>query len=158
MDKMLYYHPEEGNTHIQFAVRNSNGRHIKVEFDPSRASESQHKLAIRKIAKDLHWNTDKYALLEPIPDSIVRLATSYFKQYPNAKQFKIAGLEQLAFTREDLGIGTDKGPVSLLTWLINTGKIETDLGDTIYRAPFIYTDGVAVPQVTETELASASKQ
>lgn len=158
MDKMLYYHPEEGNTHIQFAVRNSNGRHIKVEFDPSRASESQHKLAIRKIAKDLHWNTDKYALLEPIPNSIVRLATSYFKQYPNAKQFKIAGLEQLAFTREDLGIGTDKGPVSLLTWLINTGKIETDLGDTIYRAPFIYTDGVAVPQVTETELASASKQ
>lgn len=158
MDKMLYYHPEEGNTHIQFAVRNSNGRHIKVEFDPSRASESQHKLAIRKIAKDLHWNTDKHALLEPIPNSIVRLATSYFKQYPNAKQFKIAGLEQLAFTREDLGIGTDKGPVSLLTWLINTGKIETDLGDTIYRAPFIYTDGVAVPQVTETELASASKQ
>lgn len=158
MDKMLYYHPEEGNTHIQFAVRNSNGRHIKVEFDPSRASESQHKLAIRKIAKDLHWNTDKYALLEPIPDSIVRLATSYFKQYPNAKQFKIAGLEQLAFTREDLGIGTNEGPVSLLTWLINTGKIETDLGDTIYRAPFIYTDGVAVPQVTETELASASKQ
>ena len=158
MDKMLYYHPEEGNTHIQFAVRNSNGRHIKVEFDPSRASESQHKLAIRKIAKDLHWNTDKYALLEPIPNSIVRLATSYFKKYPNAKQFKIAGLEQLAFTREDLGIGTDKGPVSLLTWLINTGKIETDLGDTIYRTPFIYTDGVAVPQVTETELASASKQ
>lgn len=156
MDKMLYYHPEEGNTHIQFAVRNSNGRHIKVEFDPSRASESQHKLAIRKIAKDLHWNTDKYALLEPIPDSIVRLATSYFKQYPNAKQFKIAGLEQLAFTREDLGIGTDKGPVSLLTWLINTGKIKTDLGDTIYRAPFIYTDGVAVPQVTETELANQS--
>lgn len=158
MDKMLYYQSEEGNTHVQFAVRNSNGKHIKVEFDPSRASESQHKLAIRKIAKDLHWNTDKYALLEPIPDSIVRLATSYFKQYLNAKQFKIAGLEQLAFTREDLGIGTDEGPVSLLTWLINTGKIETDLGDTIYRAPFIYTDGVAVPQVTETELASASKQ
>lgn len=158
MDKMLYYQSEESNTHVQFAVRNSNGKHIKVEFDPSRASESQHKLAIRKIAKDLHWNTDKYALLEPISDSIVRLATSYFKQYPNAKQFKIAGLEQLAFTREDLGIGTDKGPVSLLTWLINTGKIETDLGDTIYRAPFIYTDGVAVPQVTETELASASKQ
>lgn len=157
MDKMLYYNPEEGNTHIQFAVRNSNGRHIKVEFDPSRASESQHKLAIRKIAKDLHWNTDKYALLEPIPDSIVRLATSYFKQYPNAKQFKIAGLEQLAFTREDLGIGTDKGPVSLLTWLINTGKIETDLGDTIYRAPFIYTDGVAVPQVTETEMVNMNK-
>lgn len=158
MDKMLYYQSEEGNTHVQFAVRNSNGKHIKVEFDPSRASESQHKLAIRKIAKDLHWNTDKYALLEPISDSIIRLATSYFKQYPNAKQFKIAGLEQLAFTREDLGIGTDKGPVSLLTWLINTGKIETDLGDTIYRAPFIYTDGVAIPQVTETELASASKQ
>ena len=157
MDKMLYYHPEEGNTHIQFAVRNSNGRHIKVEFDPSRASESQHKLAIRKIAKDLHWNTDKYALLEPIPNSIVRLAASYFKQYPNAKQFKIAGLEQLAFTREDLGIGTDEGPVSLLTWLINTGKIETDLGDTIYRAPFIYTDGVAVPQVTETEMVNISK-
>lgn len=157
MDKMLYYHPEEGNTHIQFAVRNSNGRHIKVEFDPSRASESQHKLAIRKIAKDLHWNTDKYALLESIPNSIVRLAASYFKQYPNAKQFKIAGLEQLAFTREDLGIGTDEGPVSLLTWLINTGKIETDLGDTIYRAPFIYTDGVAVPQVTETEMVNISK-
>lgn len=157
MDKMLYYQSEEGNTHVQFAVRNSNGKHIKVEFDPSRASESQHKLAIRKIAKDLHWNTDKYALLEPIPDSIVRLATSYFKQYPNAKQFKIAGLEQLAFTREDLGIGTDEGPVSLLTWLINTGKIETDLGDTIYRTPFIYTDGVAVPQVTETEMVNISK-
>lgn len=157
MDKMLYYQSEEGNTHVQFAVRNSNGEHIKVEFDPSRASESQHKLAIRKIAKDLHWNTDKYALLEPIPNSIVRLAASYFKQYPNAKQFKIAGLEQLAFTREDLGIGTDEGPVSLLTWLINTGKIETDLGDTIYRAPFIYTDGVAVPQVTETEMVNISK-
>lgn len=157
MDKTLYYQSEEGNTHVQFAVRNSNGKHIKVEFDPSRASESQHKLAIRKIAKDLHWNTDKYALLEPIPDSIVRLATSYFKQYPNAKQFKIAGLDQLAFTREDLGIGTDEGPVSLLTWLINTGKIETDLGDTIYRAPFIYTDGVAVPQVTETEMVNMNK-
>jgi hypothetical protein len=47
--------------------------------------------------------------------------------------------------------------VSLLTWLINTGKIETDLGDTIYRAPFIYTDGVAVPQVTETEMVNMNK-
>jgi hypothetical protein len=59
--------------------------------------------------------------------------------------YKIAGLKDLSFTKEDLGIGTEHGPVSLLAWMINTGKIQTDLGDTIFKAPFIYADGVAVP-------------
>lgn len=154
MDKMLYYDDgsNTGNPHIQFAVKDERGRYIKVEFDPAKANESQAKLAIRKIAKDLHWNTDKEALLEPLPQRLVDTATAYFKQYPDKKVFTVAGLKELSFTREDLGIGMEGGPVSLLTWMINTGKIQTDLGDTIYRAPFIYTDGVATPQVTETEL------
>lgn len=151
LDKMLYYNETDPNRpHLQYAVKNSNGTYSRVEFNPNRVSEQVKKNAIRKIAKDMHWNTEKYALLEPIPSRIVNLGKSYFKQFPNEKAYKIAGLKDLSFTREDLGIGTEHGPVSLLAWMINTGKIQTDLGDTIFKAPFIYADGVAVPQITES--------
>lgn len=151
LDKMLYYNETDPNRpHLQYAVKNSNGTYSRVEFNPNKVSEQVKKNAIRKIAKDMHWNTEKYALLEPIPSRIVNLGKSYFKQFPNEKVYKIAGLKDLSFTKEDLGIGTEHGPVSLLAWMINTGKIQTDLGDTIFKAPFIYADGVAVPQITES--------
>lgn len=151
LDKMLYYNGTDPNRpHLQYAVKNSNGTYSRVEFNPNKVSEQVKKNAIRKIAKDMHWNTEKYALLEPIPSRIVNLGKSYFKQFPNEKVYKIAGLKDLSFTREDLGIGTEHGPVSLLAWMVNTGKIQTDLGDTIFKAPFIYADGVAVPQITES--------
>lgn len=151
LDKMLYYNETDTNRpHLQYAVKNSNGTYSRVEFNPNRVSEQVKKNAIRKIAKDMHWNTEKYTLLEPIPSRIVNLGKSYFKQFPNEKVYKIAGLKDLSFTKEDLGIGTEHGPVSLLAWMINTGKIQTDLGDTIFKAPFIYADGVAVPQITES--------
>ena len=151
LDKMLYYNETDPNRpHLQYAVKNSNGTYSRVEFNPNKVSEQVKKNAIRKIAKDMHWNTEKYALLEPIPSRIVNLGKSYFKQFPNEKVYKIAGLKDLSFTKEDLGIGTEHRPVSLLAWMINTGKIQTDLGDTIFKAPFIYADGVAVPQITES--------
>ena len=151
LDKMLYYNETDPNRpHLQYAVKNSNGTYSRVEFNPNKVPEQVKKNAIRKIAKDMHWNTEKYTLLEPIPSRIVNLGKSYFKQFPNEKVYKIAGLKDLSFTKEDLGIGTEHGPVSLLAWMINTGKIQTDLGDTIFKAPFIYADGVAVPQITES--------
>ena len=39
-------------------------------------------------------------------------------------------------------MGGFTSPVSLLAWMINTGKIQTDLGDNLYKAPFVYANGV----------------
>lgn len=154
LEKMLYVNdilPDDPT--IQFAVKNSNGVYTRVEFPIKRANEQQKKLAIAKIAKDLHWNTDKELLSQPIHQNIVNICKTYFEQNPNAQVFKFWGLDDLSFSREDIGFGYDDKPVTLLAWMINTGKIQTDLGETLYRAPFIYTDGVNPVTVTEETIA-----
>jgi len=93
------------------------------------------------IANRMHWNTDKLDTVMPLPQSIVEATREYFKNYPDKKELKIMGFDELTFTREDVGVDGQE-PVSLLAWLINTGKINTDLGSTIFKDPFIYSDGV----------------
>src|SRR5574344_212715 len=116
---MLYCGEVEGQgKRIMFVVRNSNRTQTRVAFDPSTATDSQKRVAIKAIADNFHWNTDKMSLLEELPPAIVEAARSYFKNYPNKKQFKMLGYDSLTFTREDVGL-TGKPVVSQLAWMIN---------------------------------------
>ena len=161
MDKMLFYNKdrESGEPYLEFAIR-QNKRVYKRYVIPKKNinTPAVRKMIISHIANHFHWNTDKNALLESIPPAIVNALKGYFKQNPDKQSVSIGGFEQLTFTREDLGLTeTNKTPVSVLAWMIKTGKVQTDLGNTIYSAPYVYAEGVQTNGTVETKKEPQNK-
>lgn len=113
-------------------------------------SEKTRRSTIRYIANNLHWNTDKEDMVEHFNKSMPKLSAflrQYFEDNPKAKSYKFFGLNQLEFKRDQLFSTNKNGQlnpknVSLAAWMINNGKLLTDLAPQHFYAPFIYSDGV----------------
>lgn len=113
-------------------------------------SEKTRRSTIRYIANNLHWNTDKADMVEHFNKSMPKLSAflrQYFENNPKAKSYKFFGLNQLEFKRDELFSTNKNGQlnpkkVSLAAWMINNGKLLTDLAPQHFYAPFIYSDGV----------------
>lgn len=113
-------------------------------------SEKTRRSTIRYIANNLHWNTDKEDMVEHFNKSMPKLSAflrQYFEDNPKAKSYKFFGLNQLEFKRDELFSTNKNGQlnpknVSLAAWMINNGKLLTDLAPQHFYAPFIYSDGV----------------
>lgn len=113
-------------------------------------SEKTRRSTIRYIANNLHWNTDKEDMVEHFNKSMPKLSAflrQYFENNPKAKSYKFFGLNQLEFKRDELFSTNKNGQlnpkkVSLAAWMINNGKLLTDLAPQHFYAPFIYSDGV----------------
>lgn len=113
-------------------------------------SEKTRRSTIRYIANNLHWNTDKEDMVEHFNKSMPKLSAflrQYFEDNPKAKSYKFFGLNQLEFKRDELFSTNKNGQlnpknVSLSAWMINNGKLLTDLAPQHFYAPFIYSDGV----------------
>lgn len=123
-------------------------------------SEKTRRAVIRYISNNLHWNTDKEDMVNHFNKSMPKLSVflrQYFEDNPNAKSYRFFGLSQLEFKRDEL-FSTDKNgqlkpkKVSLSAWMINNGKLLTDLAPQHFYAPFIYSDGV---QASEKKKAVA---
>lgn len=113
-------------------------------------SEKTRRSTIRYIANNLHWNTDKKYMIKYFNESMPKLSMflrQYFEDNPKAKSYKFFGLNQLEFKRDELFSTNKNGQlnpkkVSLAAWMINNGKLLTDLAPQHFYAPFIYSDGV----------------
>lgn len=113
-------------------------------------SEKTRRAVIRYISNNLHWNTDREDMVEHFNKSMPKLSAflrQYFEDNPKAKSYKFFGLNQLEFKRDELFSTSKNGQlnpkkVSLAAWMINNGKLLTDLAPQHFYAPFIYSDGV----------------
>lgn len=58
---------------------------------------------IRQISNNLHWNTDKEAMMNPISDNIVNAAIDYMNKY-NTDYYRVLNCDELVFTMWDLNL------------------------------------------------------
>ena len=91
------------------------------------------------IADNLHWNTEKNVMWDKLPSS--------FGAYLRREGVKQASLfnGELQFDEEDLTL-------SGMAFLIKHGYLTSDLGDQIYKSPFVY---VSKPVVRQKPVADA---
>jgi hypothetical protein len=70
-------------------IKNTNG---KIVFTDQQAYD-----VIRQISNNLHWNTDKEAMMNPISDNIVNAAIEYMNKY-NTDYYRVLNCDELVFT------------------------------------------------------------
>lgn len=173
------YTDEQGTEHLIYAEKAPEGYRLK--YLPIRDingkilfTEAQAARAIKHIAMNIHWNTDKVAMSSPIPESIRQDAIQYMNRF-NTDTYRVLNCDDLQFTMEDLGLTRDadgnviavpNAPL-LITWMINHQVLKTDVAPQAFIDPFIYVDGVHVqdkpkikaqPVVEQTEPVQPKKE
>lgn len=146
---------EKGETFLMYGSRTPEGfyttKYLKVKDAKGQPvfSEAEAWQTIRDISNNIHWNTDKQMMQDPIPDSIVEHAIQYMNEY-KTDYYRVLNCDDLIFTMQDLGlIKNDKGEVVraheeapiLMSWMINHQVIKTSVGEQAFKDPFIYADG-----------------
>lgn len=123
---------------------------------------------IYRIAKNLHWNTEvtqeakKTSMRDEFPADIVSELRAYFEDNPSATEYKFCGLQQLSFKKSDFfveegGELKDKH-VSVFAWMIANKHVMTDLGDRIFKDPFIFASGLSSKQSHESAVQEIKQQ
>lgn len=153
--KQFFYNEENNSLVIAIPDANGNMRHVHYSLNDIYTDETVRKTVISMIANNLHWNTPRVAMMEMIQPSILEGLREVFSRNPNLEEYSIAGIEDLTFKKSDLFTDDlEYKNVSLVAWMIGTGKLRTTVGDTLFRAPFIYADG---PVVSEKSASNGSK-
>lgn len=161
--KTLYYYTNTKGSYLMYANRTPEGayitKYLKIKDTNGRIvfTEQQAYDVIRQISNNLHWNTDKEAMMQPISDNIVNAAIEYMDRY-NTDYYRVANCEELTFTMQDLNLarGADGKVVRngdtpiLMSWMINHQILKTDVGDHVFKDPFVYADDAAVAETAET--------
>ncbi len=146
---------EKGETFLMYGSRTPEGiyttKYLRVKDAKNQSvfSEAEAWQTIRDISNNIHWNTDKKMMQDPIPDSIVETAIEYMNEY-KTDYYRVLNCDDLIFTMQDLGLTkNDKGEVVraheeapiLMSWMINHQVIKTSVGEQAFKDPFIYADG-----------------
>lgn len=169
--KTLYYYTNTKGSYLMYANRTPEGayitKYLKIKDTNGRIvfTEQQAYDVIRQISNNLHWNTDKEAMMQPISDNIVNAAIEYMDRY-NTDYYRVANCDELTFTMQDLNLvrGADGKVVRngntpiLMSWMINHQVLKTDVGDRAFRDPFVYADDAAVAETAEVSNIEQVKQ
>lgn len=163
VDKLSFYvrktlhtfQNEKDETFLMYGSRTSEGsyvtKYLKVKDAKGQSvfSEAEAWQTIRDISNNIHWNTDKNMMQEPIPNSIVQEAINYMNTY-KTDYYKVLNCDDLVFTMNDLGLtknengevvkSHNEAPI-LMSWMINHQILKTSVGERAFRDPFIYADG-----------------
>ena len=152
--------------HLEIGIMDSAGKYRRTSytyeqiFNPD--DDSIRRTVVSAIAKQLHWNTDQAMMNENFSGAnllpVQEMLRYYFEHHPNDTEFKLFGLEQLTFKREDFfdvsSHGQDditlitKNNVTGLSWMLANGKLLTDVNEQVFKDPFIFAGGVK--QATNT--------
>lgn len=169
--KTLHYYTNTKGSFLMYASRTPDGSYVlkylkikntngKIVFTDQQAYD-----VIRQISNNLHWNTDKEAMMDPISDNIVNAAIDYMNKY-NTDYYRVLNCDELVFTMQDLNLtrGADGKVVRngntpiLMSWMINHQVLKTDVGDRAFRDPFVYADDAAVAETAEVSNIEQVKQ
>lgn len=160
--KTLYYYTNTKGSYLMYANRTPEGayitKYLKIKDTNGRIvfTDQQAYDVIRQISNNLHWNTDKEAMMQPISDNIVKAAIEYMDRY-NTDYYRVANCDELTFTMQDLNLvrGADGKVVRngdtpiLMSWMINHQILKTDVGDHAFKDPFVYADDATVAETAE---------
>nr|DAN22305.1 MAG TPA_asm: hypothetical protein [Bacteriophage sp.] len=76
----------------------------------------------------MHFNTSLDQLTSPMDPMILNALSRYFKNNPQATSFSFGGNQVLSFNKADLfNEDGSKKNVSVLAWMIATGKLMSDI-------------------------------
>lgn len=169
--KILHYYTNTKGSFLMYASRTPEGsymlKYLKIKNTNGKVvfTDQQAYDVIRQISNNLHWNTDKEAMMDPISDNIVNAAIDYMNKY-NTDYYRVLNCDELVFTMQDLNLtrGTDGKVVRngntpiLMSWMINHQVLKTDVGDRAFRDPFVYADDAAVAETAEVSNIEQVKQ
>lgn len=172
--KTLHYYTNTKGSFLMYASRTPDGSYVlkylkikntngKIVFTDQQAYD-----VIRQISNNLHWNTDKEAMMNPISDNIVNAAIEYMNRY-NTDYYRVLNCDELVFTMQDLNLTRDTdgkvirkdGTPILMSWMINHQVLKTDVGDRAFRDPFVYADDAAVAEtanISKPEPTNSTKR
>lgn len=169
--KTLHYYTNTKGSFLMYASRTQEGsymlKYLKIKNTNGKIvfTDQQAYDVIRQISNNLHWNTDKEAMMNPISDNIVNAAIEYMNRY-NTDYYRVLNCDELVFTMQDLNLtrGSDGKVVRngnipiLMSWMINHQVLKTDVGDRAFRDPFVYADDAAVAETAEVSNIEQVKQ
>lgn len=149
------FQDDKGNTMLMYGSMTDAGYYVTKYLKVRDASgkyvftEAQAYQTIQDISKNIHWNTDKEAMMKPISDNIVEEAIRYMNQY-KTDYYRVLNCEDLVFTMADLGLTRneagevvrerEQAPL-LMSWMINHEVLKTSVGEQAFKDPFVYADG-----------------
>lgn len=140
--KQFFYDQEKNTLVIAIPDKNGKMRHTHYSLNDIYSDEIVYKTVVAMISNNLHWNTPRKAMVDILPTGILEGLREVFQRNPNLEQYTIAGIQDLTFRKQDLFTDDlEYKNVSLVAWMIGTGKLMTTVGDTLFRAPFVYADG-----------------
>lgn len=169
--KTLHYYTNTKGSFLMYASRTQEGsymlKYLKIKNTNGKIvfTDQQAYDVIRQISNNLHWNTDKEAMMNPVSDNIVNAAIEYMNKY-STDYYRVLNCDELVFTMQDLNLtrGSDGKVVRngnipiLMSWMINHQVLKTDVGDRAFRDPFLYADDAAVAETAEVSNIEQVKQ
>lgn len=169
--KTLHYYTNTKGSFLMYASRTQEGsymlKYLKIKNTNGKIvfTDQQAYDVIRQISNNLHWNTDKEAMMNPVSDNIVNAAIEYMNKY-STDYYRVLNCDELVFTMQDLNLtrGSDGKVVRngnipiLMSWMINHQVLKTDVGDRAFRDPFVYADDAAVAETAEVSNIEQVKQ
>lgn len=145
--KQLWYDADKKVLYIAMPSKNSSTPlRYKITYDQlfgQTGSEELRKNVIATIARNFHWNTEKDDLSNDMVSQFNTLFKYLKQKFQSSDSYSILGIKELTFNKSDFFDERGrKKSVSQIAWLISTGRLMTDVGDTVFRDPFVFCNGV----------------
>jgi hypothetical protein len=97
----------------------------------------------------MHWNTDRDTMANTFGGTTTNLILKYLENYfsnnPQEESYSLYGVPEFTFDKRDLfnvdETGTpvsSKNDVYVMSWLIKTGKLYTDVSDNVFKDPWVF--------------------
>lgn len=140
--KQFFFDEETNDLIVALKDKNGKYRHVKFGINEIYSNKEVRQIIIAVISNNLHWNTDRKMMVSMFPPEFLEGLRQIFKADESLTEYKIAGIEELTFKKQDF-FNDDLSPkqISLAAWMLYTGKLLTSVGDTIFSSPFVYADG-----------------
>ena len=120
-------------------------------FDPNfkdkygHTSEENRRKVIAAIAQNFHWNTERDVLSDNMVTSYPSLfgyLRTQFKNDESLKEFNFFGVDGLTFKKDEMFDENMKPKkFSHLAWMFTNKKLMTDVGDQVFKHPFVFGSG-----------------
>lgn len=116
-------------------------------FSNNQQAEANRRRVVLAIANNMHFNTSLDQLTSQMDPTILNALSRHFKNNPQDTSFSFGGNQVLSFNKADLfNEDGSKKNVSVLAWMIATGKLMSDTAQVPLQDPFVFASGVEQSQ------------
>lgn len=149
--KQIYFDPEFKKGPTLFIGNSEGTGRLQYTVKELLTDEDKRKEAVFLISQNMHWNTEISSMNKSIDTQIMLSLKQYFEQHPEAKEFKLYGLDEFTFKKDQLfeqdkdGFLTEKN-ISLFAWMLANDKFMTNLGTPFLKDPFVFASGVKISE------------